>query len=49
MIVGPCVSSVCDTLEIVKIKLALEGSELSLLEELAHDLILEFARLVNHK
>ena len=39
----------CDTLKVVKIELALEGRELSLLEELPHYLVFELAWTMNHE
>jgi hypothetical protein len=40
---------VSDTLEVIEIKLAPEGSELSLLEKFPHNFLLELPRTVNHE
>mmetsp|Transcript_4390 Transcript_4390/g.5378 ORF Transcript_4390/g.5378 Transcript_4390/m.5378 type:complete len:83 (-) Transcript_4390:297-545(-) len=49
MIVRPSVPSVCYTLEVVKVELALKRGELGLFKVLAHDLVFELAWAVDHE
>ena len=49
MVIGSCVSSMCDALKVIQVELSLEGSKLGLLEELAHYFVFEFARTMNHE
>jgi len=49
VVVGPRIPAVSNALEVVEVELSTEGGELGLLEELAHDLLLELARAVNHE